>query len=39
MITEMTEIITKLKILREYWIPVGDPAGSLSIIGQKINIL
>ncbi len=35
MITEMTEIIAKLKILREYQIPVGDPAGTLSIVGQK----
>jgi len=39
MIAEMTEIIAKLKILREYQIPIGDPAGTLSIVGQKINIL
>jgi len=31
----MTEIIAELKILREYRIPVGDPAGTLSVVGQK----
>jgi len=27
--------IAKIKILREYWIAVGDPAGTLSAIGLK----
>jgi len=33
MIAEVTENIVKIKIFREYWIPLGDPAGTLSIIG------
>jgi len=35
MIAQMTEIIAELKILREYRIPVGDPAGTVSVVGQK----
>jgi len=27
--------IAKIKILREYWIPVCDPAGTLSIVGPN----
>jgi len=33
MIAQVTEKIAKIKILRQYLIPVGDPAGTLSAIG------
>jgi len=31
-------MIAKIKILRQYQIPVGDPAGKLSIVGLKNRI-
>jgi len=35
MITQATTKIAKIKILKQYQIPVGDPAGALSAIGLK----
>jgi len=35
MIAQVTEKIAKIKIHRQDWIPVGDPADTLSAIGLK----
>jgi len=32
---KVTKTLPKIKILRQYQIPVGDPSGTLSVIGLK----